>query len=172
MKGNVRIVAGNGAVTVVNASGEVNIRDGFGLVRTENTGSLNVDNANGGISASNVRGDATVRTSFGAILLDGVSGAIDAGNQNGAIDVKSLSANGCRPIALRSSFAPIRLRLPSTASYHFSASTSFGRVTSEVPMNVSGVVSSDSLSGTIGAGKCELRIQNSNGNIDILRSGT
>ncbi len=39
-------------------------------------------------------------------------------------------------------------------------------------MNVSGGVSSDSLSGTIGAGKCELRIQNSNGNIDILRSGT
>jgi len=170
VQGDAQVVAGNGAVTLVNVSGQVNIRDGFGLVRTENTGSLTVDNANGGISATNVRGDASVRTSFAAVLLDGVSGGVSAANQNGAIDVTATGDKECKPISIRSSFAPVRLRLPANASYRLTATTSFGKINSELPMNVSGSVSSDSLSATIGGGKCELRIVNNNGNVDILKS--
>lgn len=170
VQGEAQIVTANGAVSLVNASGSVNIRDSFGLVRTENTGSLTVDNANGGVSATNVRGDANVRTSFAAVLLDGVSGSVNAANQNGAVDVTATADKECKPISIRTSFSPVRLRLPANGSYRISATTSFGKINSEIPMNVTGSISSDSLSGSIGGGKCELRIVNNNGNIDLLRS--
>jgi DUF4097 and DUF4098 domain-containing protein YvlB len=110
----------------------------------------------------------TVNTSFGPILLDGVGGAVTVGNQNGSVEVTANGSN-CRPITIRTSFSPIRLRLPANASYRVSANTSFGKISSELPINASGTLSEGSISGMIGSGQCELRINNNNGDIAIQK---
>jgi hypothetical protein len=46
---------------------------------------------------------------------------------------------------------------------------SFGKVSSHVPLTISGSVSTDARSGKIGDGKCPLMLDDSNGNIEILR---
>jgi hypothetical protein len=166
--GSVNIVAGQGPVTVTNVGGDANIRNSFGLIRVENAGSLNASNANAGIKASGIRGDVTVNTSFGPILLDGVSGAVKAGNQNGGVDV-TVSGSSCKPIDIHSSFSSIRVALPERASYRVNAKTSFGKINSDFPLSASQVTSTDSVSGTIGSGQCPLTISNANGSINIVK---
>jgi hypothetical protein len=168
IRGGVAIVAGQGSVHVTNVGGETSIRNSFGLIHVENVGSLSASNANAAIKASGVRGDATVNTSFGAVLLDTVSGAVNVGNQNGAVDVTATGPS-CKPIEIRSSFSTIRLRLPERASYRVNAKTSFGKITSDFPLGVSASSSQDAVSGVIGSGQCPLTISNSNGNINILK---
>jgi len=135
-------------------------------------GNLIVENSNGPVNASGVKGDATARTSFGAVTLDDVTGAITVDNQNGVVTVSAArSSSGCRPISLKTSFSPMQLRLPEDASYQITARTSFGHITSELPITSTGVISGDALNGKIGSGACTLSLTNSNGNIDILKLG-
>jgi hypothetical protein len=168
IRGGAEIAASNGTVNVINVTGSTVVRTSFGLVHVENTGSLTVRNANAGVKASGIKGDATINTSFGPVLLDGVGGAINIGNQNGAVDVVA-AGSSCRPIEIHTSFSPVRLQLPDHASYRVTASTSFGKVKSDLPLNVSGDLAADSITGTIGGGQCPLQISNRNGDISITK---
>ena len=127
-----------------------------------------MENSNGSVKASNVKG-AQVNTSFGGVMLDNVNGGIQVENQNGAVDAASTLQGACQPITIRTSFSAIRVRLASDASYRVEARTSFGKIRSDFPINVMGSMSSDELSGTIGTGRCEMRLTDSNGAIEILK---
>lgn len=168
----VRIESGNGAVSIEKVGGSATVTTSFAMVDVHSIrGSLSVTNTNGGVKASNMRG-AQVKTSFGAVLLEGVSGPIDVQNQNGAVEVSAAGGNNCEPIALRTSFSDLRVHLQPEPSYRVSARTSFGKISTDLPINTSGSVSHDELNGVIGAGRCELRLVNNNGSIDILKSGS
>ena len=144
------------------------------MVKAERiSGGLTVENSNGGVKASDVKISAAVRTSFSSVVLDGIGGSVEVDNQNGSVEVSSLSvkrAGACNRVILKTSFAPIRVYLPEDGSYNVVARTSFGKINSELPLTVTGIVSNDSMSGRIGGGDCELRLTGSNGNIDILKS--
>ena len=81
----------------------------------------------------------------------------------------SRDASSCSPIAVKTSFAPIRLALSPAAGYAVTARTSFGKIESEFPLLVRGGVGSDAATGRIGDGRCEVSLTNSNGNIEILK---
>ena len=65
----------------------------------------------------------------------------------------------------------MRVRVPQGSGYQLTAHTSFGKIRSDFPLTVSGSLSQDSITGTIGSGQCEMRLTNSNGAIEILNSG-
>jgi hypothetical protein len=167
----VRIVGNNSAVAVSDVAGAASISTSFGLVEAARVdGDLTVDNSNGAVRANAVKGGARVTTSFSAASLDGIGGRVEVDNQNGSIEVRGLPGGGkCSPVTLKGSFAPIRIYLSESAGYDVNARTSFGKVSSQIPLTVTGSTSSDSLSGKIGDGKCQLTLDNSNGNIEILR---
>jgi hypothetical protein len=58
------------------------------------------------------------------------------------------------------------------ASYRVTARTSFGKIRTDFPLTVSGALSNDSLDGVIGGGRCEMKLTNNNGAIEILKSGS
>lgn len=58
----------------------------------------------------------------------------------------------------------------SIASYRVEARTSFGHVTTDFPITISGTTGGDSLSGTIGGSACQLCLTNSNSSIEVLKS--
>jgi DUF4097 and DUF4098 domain-containing protein YvlB len=156
---------------VSDSGGATYVKTSFGAVEaTRVDGDLTVESSNGGVRASGVKGNATVRTSFAPVSLESVAGAVDVDNQNGAIEVRGLvrRPGGCSKIQLKASFAPIRVALDPQGSYTLAARTSFGRVSSEIPIATTGE-RGDSLSGTIGGGHCEVILQNSNGNVEILK---
>jgi DUF4097 and DUF4098 domain-containing protein YvlB len=167
----VKVVGNNSAVSVADIGGAASVSTSFGLVEASRIGGdLRVDSSNGAVKGSGVAGGANVTTSFAGVTLDGVMGRVDVDNQNGSVDVRALSRGGkCFPVSLKSSFGPIRIYLPEGIGYDVNAHTSFGKVTSQIPLTVTGPFSADSMSGKIGDGKCPLTLDNSNGNIDILK---
>jgi hypothetical protein len=132
-------------------------------------GALTVDSANGAVRATTVKGGAELRTSFAPISVAGVEGPVDVRNQNGSIDVSGIAPAGkaCPRVALSTSFAPMRLTLPDGVGFNVTARTSFGKITSRVPLTTTGIISSESLSGTIGGGGCEVTLINRNGDITL-----
>jgi hypothetical protein len=171
----VRIIGGNGNAIVADITGDAYVKTTFGQVQADRiSGVLTVENSNGAVKASGIKGSASVRTSFSSVILDGIGGSVQVDNQNGAVEVSGLSARpsgsqGCNSIALKTSFSPIRVYVPEDGGYSVTARTSFGRINSELPLTVSGIVGADSLSGKIGSGECELRLTNSNGSIELLK---
>jgi DUF4097 and DUF4098 domain-containing protein YvlB len=166
----IRVVSGNGRVTVADIGGPAYIKTSFGLVEaTRVEGGLTVENSNGAVRASDVKGPASVRTSFGAVSLEGVGGAVDVDSQNGSVELRRLTGKDCQKVSLKTSFALIRLALPEGSGYAVTARTSFGKISSEIPVTASGQLSEGSLTGKIGDGNCELTLTNNNGNIEITR---
>jgi hypothetical protein len=64
----------------------------------------------------------------------------------------------------------IRVRIPAGVGYNLSARTSFGRVSSELPVTATGNIGGDTLNGTIGSGGCQLQLNDSNGSIEITKA--
>jgi hypothetical protein len=111
-----------------------------------------------------------VKTTFGPVVLRDVAGAINVRNQNGAIDAATAAkAGSCNDVTLATTFSPIQVHLPA-AGYAVTAQTSFGRIHSDLPITATGTLGEGTLSGTIGAGGCALRLTNSNGDIRILKA--
>ena len=89
--------------------------------------------------------------------------------------VAQRSGANCNSIVARTSFSPVRIFLPADAAYDVTARTSFGRIRSDFPLTMSSgtqlggsSVTSVAITSKLGAGGCELRLTNANGNIDLL----
>lgn len=168
----IRATDGNGAITLTDIGGDTYAKTSFGSVLIERVnGNLTVENNNGSVTARNIKGDASVRTSFSGVTLDGIGGKISVDNQNGGIAVTtSRPANGCRDILLKTSFSSIRVQIPQGLGYNLSAHTSFGRISSDLPVTSTGSIGGDTLNGTINGGGCVLQLNNANGSIEITKA--
>ncbi len=177
----IRVTNGNGGVLLADIGGDASVRTSFGQIRVSRVeGSLAAENSNGAIQARDIKGSATVRTTFAGVSLDNINGKVDVDNENGSVTVAGVSqrsGSSCNSIVVRTSFSPIRIFLPDGAAYDLSARTSFGRINSDFPLTVStgtplggGSATSVSISSKLGAGGCEMRLTNANGNIDIRKA--
>ena len=96
---------------------------------------------------------------------------MDVDNQNGSVEVRGIAGGAkCSPVSLKGSFGPVRIHLPEDAAFTVNAHTSFGKITTQLPLTISGSPSSDTLTGRLGDGRCPLTVENSNGSIELLRA--
>lgn len=167
-KKGARIVTGNSGVTLADIAGDTYVKASFGNVRTERIGGiLTVDSNNGAVTASGIKG-ARISASFGGVELSDVTGTVQVESSNGSVVVRPRPvATSCLPIAVKTSFAPVKLYVAKDANYDLTARTSFGNISTDMPVTVSGSLGKDSLTGKIGKGGCEMRVVNSNGSIEI-----
>lgn len=167
----IRAITGNGGINLADIGADTYAKTTFGSVLTERiAGNLAVESNNGSVTARNVKGDVQVSTSFAGVTLESISGKITVDNQKGAISVVATRPpSGCRDISLKTSFAPIHVRIPDGVGYNVSARTSLGRISTEIPITSSGG-GGDSLSGTIASGGCQLQLTNSNASIEIAKA--
>ena len=168
----IRAVTGNGSITLTDIGGDTFAKTSFGSVSADRiNGNLLVENTNGSVTARDIKGDASVTTSFAGVTLESVGGKITVNDQNGGISVAAARpASGCRDIALKTSFSSIRVRIPEGLGYNVTARTSFGRITTDLPISATGSFAPDSLHGTIGSGGCPLQLTNANGSIEITKA--
>jgi hypothetical protein len=168
----IRATTGNGAINLTDIGADTYAKTSFGSITAERiNGNLTAEDSNGSVTARNVKGDATVTTSFSGVTLESIGGRITVDNQNGAILVTALHpSGGCRDISLKTSFSSIRVGVPDGVGYNLAAHTSFGRITSDLPVTASGNIGGDSLNGTIGSGGCRLQLTDSNGSIEIVKA--
>jgi DUF4097 and DUF4098 domain-containing protein YvlB len=131
-------------------------------------GGARVTTNNSSVKLSGIGGEVYAKATFNGVNIAEAGGPVTVENQNGSITVDAKSGP-CQPLALRTSFGPIRVTVPRAAGYNLTAHTSFGRIhTDGVQVSVSGDISQDNLTGRIGAGGCELRLNDQNGGIDII----
>ncbi len=168
----IRAITGNGSITLADIGGDTFTKTSFGSVSADHiNGNLIVENTNGSVTARNVKGNAEVTTSFAGVTLESVGGKITVNNQNGGISVTAARpAGGCRDIALKTSFSSIRVRIPEGLGYNVLARTSFGRISTDLPITATGGIGPESLSGTIGSGGCQLQLTDANGSIEINKA--
>src|SRR5439155_19479110 len=100
-------------------------------------------------------------------FVKGAGGSIDVQNPNGATSVSGLCAP-CHPVILNTTFSSIKVTLPSAAGYDVSARTSFGHITTDIPITTT-TVGENLLNGRIGNGGCKLELKTANGGITIGR---
>lgn len=164
------LVTGNGNIDADGIEGDLYAKTSFGSLDLKNIkGNVTAQDSNGAVTASAISGDAQVNTSFGGVVLNGVGGRVRVDNQNGAIEVTAESTNACQDISLKTSFSHVIVRVPSNAGYRVNARTSFGKISSELPVTSTGTLGSDVLNGTIGNGACTLELANTNGSIEIAK---
>jgi hypothetical protein len=171
LRRGVKATTGNGRVSLNDVGGDAAVKTSFGSVDVQRVnGSLRIENSNGPVEARSVSGDATAKMSFGSVTLEDVGGSITVDNQNGGVMLsEARTSGGCKSVTAKTSFSPIQVRLAEGNGYNVSARTSFGRISSELPITTSGQMGGDSLNGKIGNGGCTLSLTNSNGNIEILK---
>jgi hypothetical protein len=171
LRKGVKATTGNGSVSLMDVGGDAFVKTSFGSINVQRlNGNLRMENSNGAVVANSVNGEATAKTSFGSVTLEDVVGAILVDNQNGAVMLsEARTSTGCKSITAKTSFAPMQVRVGEGSGYTVSARTSFGHISSELPITTTGQMGGDSLNGTIENGGCALSLTNSNGNIEILK---
>ncbi len=171
LRKGVRATTGNGRISLSDVGGDAYAKSSFGSISAQRVnGSLKIENSNGAVVADSVNGETTAKTSFGSVTLKDVGGSITVENQNGAVMLsEARTSTGCKNITAKTSFAPIQIRIGESNGYTVNARTSFGHISSELPVTSSGRLDGDTLNGKIGNGGCVLSLTNSNGNIEILK---
>jgi hypothetical protein len=161
----------NASVTGDSVGGSAQVATSFGKVDLRAIkGGARVQASNSSINLDEISGEVFASTSFGGVTVDDAGGPVTVENQNGSVTVTSAAKGACQPILLRTTFAPIKVALPSGKGYNLAAKTSFGKISSEHEVAASGTMGEGTLNGRIGPGGCELRLIDSNGSIDITRS--
>ena len=177
--GAVDVIGNAGGVTITNTNGQIKLEDcgaaviknAFGAVLIKNAaGKVTVESKNGAVNVNNAQG-AEINMSFGAVILNAISGPIQVENRYGSVEVSGIGGSACQPIEVHTSYSPIVVRLNSSPNYSVSAQTSYSRIHTDFPLEVSGALSNDGLHGKLGNGRCEMSLSSSYGPIQILRSG-
>jgi hypothetical protein len=151
----------NGSATVETTFGTVDLRGVKGGAR--------ITTSNTGIRLDGIGGEVYAKATFQSVSITNAAGPITVEGQNASVTVESTASGRCQPIQLRTTFGPIRVTVPHGVGYNLTAHTTFGRIHTDATsqITISGDVSPDVLSGRIGAGGCDLRLNGQNSNIDI-----
>jgi hypothetical protein len=166
----VRVVGQNSAVTGDTVGGTAAVETSFANVDLRGVkGGARVTAGNAAIRMVGIGGEVYAKTSFAGITVEDAGGPVTVENANGSVTVAAKAGQACQPIAIQTSFAPVRVAVPAGLGYTVSGRTSFGRIHSEPEMTVSGAIAADSVSGKIAGGGCEMRLVNQSGNIDIVK---
>jgi hypothetical protein len=166
----VRVVAQNSAVTGDTVGETATVQTTFANVDLRGVkGGARVTAGNSGIRMAGIGGEVYAKTTFAGTVVEDAGGPVTVESGNGSVSVTAKAGQACKPIAVQTTFAPIRVAVPAGVGYTVTGRTSFGRIQSEQEMTVSGAIAGDSINGKINGGGCEMRLTNQNGNIDIVK---
>lgn len=155
-----------GRIHVESVHGKVNMRTSGGsvILKSLQGGPVHANTSGGPIQAHQIEGGLTAHTSGGSIRVEQASGPIDVHTSGGSITIDLVGEN--QGVVARTSGGSIDLRVPSTINAALNASTSGGRVKTDLAMTQSDR-RDNSLRGTINAGGPEILARSSGGSITI-----
>jgi len=167
MSGEAELSTSGGPIDVTGLAGRLRAHTSGGHIHAQDVqGDATLETSGGGIEAESIEGSLIARTSGGGIRIQRVAGRLEAFTSGGEI-VASLTKKNQHGGSIESSGGSIAVSLDPSTNLSIDASTSGGRVVSDVPIRTVGVVSSDSLRGTLGSGGETLRMHTSGGWIRI-----
>lgn len=120
---------------------------------------------NGAVDIRPVNSDILARSVNGRIAV-ATSGSADASTVNGGIDASVGTLSGGSPLTFKTVNGSITLSVPKNANANLHASTTNGRVSSDVPILMRTISGHNRrIEGTLGSGGGDLRVETVNGSI-------
>jgi hypothetical protein len=167
-----RINNRNGAVRVENLAGDQIINNRYGSVSVRDiTGMVQISNGYGSVDIENIDGPLSVETSFDDVAIGNARGTVDVKNRYGEIEL-SLDQAPQSDITILGEFSDVALELPSNAAFSIVGQTRFGDIESDFEeIQLSRSRGDRSLSGRVGQGGPQIRIETRNGDIRLDRRG-
>jgi hypothetical protein len=168
INGNLEVRNRNGSVQADEVKGDAKIDGSFGDISvTDIAGNLEVDDRNGSVDVLRVEKDAMVRNRFHSVKLVDVKGSVNVENENGGIEVR-YSQPPKNNIQLTSKFSDITVVVPSGSSFSIDARTRYSSISTDFnELNTTKDSDRNTLTGRVGSGGPEIRINNHAGNIHI-----
>lgn len=170
---DVRVRSDHGEVTVRDASGNVEAVSGFGRVHVVSaTGTVYASTGSGAVQVDHARGPVYATAGNGNIRVSSAAGPVDANTGNGTIDVELGARDIGRAMSLSAGNGSVVLRLRQDFSGLIDASTGYGRVTSDFPLEgVTPYPTQRHVRGLISTGGQPIYLSTGHGDIRIVRAG-
>lgn len=171
-----------GDLTVKTSSGKIGISDAT-------FGRCEADTSYGSVTGRSLRGQAVrLRSSSGSIeLLDATADAMDLSTSYGRVDARQIivsdlrasSGSGSLDIAcartcpaeltarVKSSYGSVTFTAPPEFSGQVHLATNYGSVRTDRPITISGELTKKKITGTVGNGRGDLRIETSSGSVTL-----
>lgn len=169
-RGRLFLDTGSGRVNVADASGDVNLDSGSGGVRVRDvTGSLlRIDSGSGSVEASGIAADVLdIDSGSGSVRLAAVrSRDIRLDSGSGSVDIALLAR--IERMIIDSGSGRITIRVPDDFGAEIEAETGSGGIDMGIPVEVRRW-SRDRLSGIIGDGRGQIRIDSGSGAVRLIR---
>lgn len=171
----------NGAVSVTGINGSVTAGTTNGTVEVLRvTGKVSIDTTNGAVTAKEIGGKLSVDTTNGAVTVEQAGDTVEADTTNGKITIREAAAgikadatNGAISVythkvggsyELDNMSSSIELWIPANADVEIKGSTSYGSISTNLPLTVEG----KKISGRIGSGTHQIKLD-TNSKIEVNR---
>ena len=163
---------GDGDIKATGLAGNINLNSGDGdLIVSAMSGALRLHTGDGGIEGSELDGQCDATSGDGRIKLSGRFDVLKAKSGDGTIEVtaarESTMGSGW---SVQSGDGEVEVALPSDLRATVDASTGDGRVSSDIPITVSGSLGKSRVQGTLNGGGQSLIIRSGDGSIRLRQS--
>jgi DUF4097 and DUF4098 domain-containing protein YvlB len=168
---DVRVVTGNGDVSIERVTGAARASSGNGRVRVAGTqGNVQVSTGNGDVEVRDAKAPVSVRTGNGRVTVVTTEGPVDARTGNGDIDVEMRAVRANEGMQFHTGSGSVRVTLPASYNGELDATTGNGDVRSDFDLKVEGRMSPRRLRATIGSGGALLRLSTGNGRLEVRKA--
>lgn len=160
----------NGAVKITGRGGDTVVKTTNGSITVKESRSrLRLHTTNGSIQVEEGTGPLELTTSNGSIKATAEQAVLQAQSTNGGIDFRGTLAD--EEQIFKTSNGRVTLTLPATAQFQLDAKTSNGKIRTDFTLTKKDASGKGQLRGEVGvAPACTIKIQTSNGSIDIKKS--
>jgi DUF4097 and DUF4098 domain-containing protein YvlB len=184
VRGAVTASSGSGSIRVRNAGGDVRASAGSGSITADTVaGSFAANTGSGSIDGISVKGGITVKTGSGSITVSQAGGgAVEASSGSGSIRLSNLhggvrasTSSGTLQVQgeqtsdwrLSSSSGSVTIELAGKPAFALDAHSNSGRIATDYPITVSGLIDRRELRGSVNGGGPLLHVRTSSGGIRI-----
>ena len=160
----------NGSIDIEEIKGDTKVKNEFGSITAKSIqGSLSIDARMTSVDVTNVENNVTVENQFQYVNLENVKGTVSVENRNGNVEI-SYAESPRNSIRVDNKFGEVKLVLPSSSSFSIDARTRFASISTDFEeLTRRDDPQRNTLTGQIGSGGPEIRIENQNGNIHVLK---
>ena len=172
---NVRARSGDGAITIENVNGRLELKTGDGRIKASDvSGDMSFDTSDGSIVVDGARGRLSVDTGDGSVSVRGSLGAVKLHTGDGSVTYRADAGSAMTdPWEITTGDGTVSLFLPADFGADIDAHTGDGRIVDDV--SIERPEKSDSrarrtLRGQIGAGGKLLRVRTGDGSIRLKQN--
>jgi hypothetical protein len=166
---DLQVRTGDGSIKANGISGTIDLHSGDGALSVSSLkGSVRLHTGDGSIEASDLDGKCDASSGDGRIRLSGRFDVLSAKSGDGSVTIDALHGSKLDSSwSVTSGDGGIEMAVPADLPANIEASSGDGRVTTDIPITIEGVMSKSKVHGKINGGGSTLTIHTGDGSIHL-----